>query len=178
MSSLFVEARNVTDDRYLDVYFSIDGEDWELWDRISENGVTELKFPGGRQTVEFNYCILRFDFVTDDETQTPVLESYTMSFIMRPIMRMGYSFQVIAATNYSSEMFEDPRSGAEILEQLRDIRRSKSPVKFIGLLGDTIYGYITSIGESVVDRSETDVEYVIQCSFVEMVSADQEEEQI
>jgi len=176
MSSLFVEARNVTDTRYLKVYYSLDGDDWVEWDTITDNGITELMYPGGYQTVEFNYAILRFDFVTDDAEQTPVLESYTMNFIMRPITRMGYSFSVIAATGYESEMFSDPRSASEILLRLREIRNKKAPVKFVGLMGEEVIGYLTSIGESTVRQTEHDFQYVVQCSFVEMVNADQTEE--
>lgn len=169
-ASLFVEARNVTDTRYLTVWYSLDGGDWMEWDKITDNGITELRYPGGYQTVEFNYMLLRFDFVTDDIAQTPVLESYTLNFIMRPQTRMGYSFQVVAASNYEHDMYQDDRSAATILKQLREIRNSEAPVKFTGLLGDEIYGYLTSIGESMVYRTENDVEYVIQCSFVEVSS--------
>lgn len=169
-TSLFVEARNVTDDRYLKVWYSLDGGIWLEWDTITDNGITELRFPGGYQTIEFNYAMLRFDFVTDDSAQTPVLESYTLNFLMRPQTRMGYSFQVVAASSYEHDMYQDDRSAAEILKQLREIRNSESPVKYTGLLGDEIYGYLTSIGESVVYRTENDIEYVIQCSFVEVSS--------
>jgi hypothetical protein len=171
LSSLFVEARNVTNTRYVTVYYSIDGENYLLWDKITDNGTTELRFPGGYSTVEFNYIILRFDFTTDAATQTPVMESYTMNFIMRPDTRMGYSFQIVAASNYEQDVYVDERSAAQILNQLRVIRNSKSPVKFMGLMGEEIEGYLTSIGESPIYRSESDVEYVIQCSFVETSNA-------
>ena len=166
--ALYMETRNLTKDRYINVYYSLDGEDYILWEKVDQNGISILKYPGGYQTMEFNYAILRFDFVTDDAEQTPVLESYTLSFIMRPVTRMGYTFQIVAATNYENDMYSDDRTSAEILRELREIRNSKSPVKFVGLLGDEILGYLTSIGESVARRTETDVEYLTQCSFVEL----------
>lgn len=168
MSSLFVEVRNVTDTRYIQVYYSLDGSEWELWDTLTDNGMNELRYPGGYQTVEFNYAMLRFDFVTDDSTQSPILESYTMNFIMRPITRMGYSFQIVAATNYENDMYVDGRSAKDIIAELREIRNSKSPVNFTGIAGEEILGYLTAIGESPIYRTEHDLEYVVQCSFVEM----------
>lgn len=171
MPSLFVEARNVTDDRYLDVYYSLDGGDWIFWDKITDNGMTELRFPGGYTTVEFNYALLRFDFVTDDAAQSPILEGYTMTFIMRPMVRMGYSFQVVAASEFENDVYTDERTGAEILADLRTIRNSKSPVRFTGLLGNEVEGYLTAIGESVIYRNESNIEFVVQCSFVETLDA-------
>lgn len=168
MSSLFVEVRNVTDTRYIQVYYSLDGSEWELWDTLTDNGMNELRYPGGYQTVEFNYAMLRFDFVTDDATQSPILESYTMNFIMRPITRMGYSFQIVAATNYENDMYVDGRSAKDIIAELREIRNSKAPVNFTGIAGEEILGYLTAIGESPIYRTEHDLEYVVQCSFVEM----------
>jgi hypothetical protein len=170
MSSMFVEARNVTDDIYLNVYYSLDGSDWQLWDKVSQNGITELKFPGGYQTVEFNYALIRFDFITNDSTICPVLESYTLNFIMRPMTRMGYAFQIVAASNYEHDMYSDDRTAAEIITQLRDIRNSKAPVAFEGLMGESLMGYLTAIGESAVYRTEQDIEYLVQCSFVEMAN--------
>ncbi len=174
--SLFVEARNVNDTRYIAVYYSADGGREQYWDKVVNNGITELKFPGGYPTVEFNYLILRFELVTDVKTQTPVLESYTLNFIMRPQTKMGYSFQIVAATNYENDMYSDGRSAKEILNELRVIRNSTAPVKFMGLMGEELEGYLTSITETPVYRSEHDIEYVIQCSFVETYNADSTEE--
>jgi hypothetical protein len=168
MSSLFVEARNLTSDRYIDVYYSLDGNNFKLWERIIESGITELKYPGGNLTEEFNYIILRFDFVTDDSAQSPILESYTINFIMRPITRMGYAFQIIAATNYENDMYTDGRTASEIIRELREFRNSKEPITLVGLLGEEVIGYLTAIGEAVVSRTEIDVEYTVQCSFVEV----------
>jgi len=175
MTSMFVEARNVTDDRYIAVYYSLDGDNYQLWDKITDPGITELRFPGGYSTVEFNYAVFKFDFITDTTDQTPVLESYTLNFIMRPITRMGYSFQIVAATNYENDVYVDDRSAATILNELRVIRNSKSPVRFTGLMGEVREGYLTAIGETPIYRSEHDIEYVIQCSFVETYDANSEE---
>ena len=174
--SMFVEARNVTDTRYINVYYSADGAREQLWDKVTNSGITELRFPGGYPTIEFNYLILRFEFITDVSNQTPVMESYTLNFIMRPQTKMGYSFQIIAATNYENDMYADDRSASQILNELRSIRNSKSPVKFTGLMGEEIEGYLTSITESPIYRTETDVEYVIQCSFVETYNANTTQE--
>lgn len=173
--SLFVEARNVTTNRNIAVYYSIDGADWVLWGTITDVGFTELTNPGDSRTVECNYIILRFDLTTDDTAQTPILESYTLRFIMRPDVRWGYSFDIICATELEYENQIDERSALEIKNDIRAIRDSKAPVQFVGLLGETIYGYITSVKEQPVyrtlktDAGEDYIEYVLSVNFVEML---------
>jgi hypothetical protein len=173
--SLFVEARNVTADRYISVYYSIDGEDWVLWSNITSPGITQLDNPGGSRTVEFNYIILRFDFVSDDSAETPILESYTLRFIMRPDVRWGYSFDIICASETEYEHMQDDRTASELKDDIRTARDSKSPIQFIGLLGETVYGYITSVKEQPVYRTLTTnegtdyIEYILSCNFVEML---------
>jgi len=181
VTSLWVEARNVSANRYLKIYFSKDGGDWFHWDDIKTNGMVELDFPGGKPTYECNYTQIRVDFYTEDSSQSPILESLTARFIMRPDTRSGYSFRIIGATTYENEGSEDGRTAAEIITDLRETRDSKAPVEFRGLLGENIRGYLTSNLESPDWRSaqtesgELDIEYGIQCSFVEMENASKEE---
>lgn len=179
MTSMFVEARNVNANRYIDVYYSIDGGADVYWDRIKSNGMTELHFPGGFPTVEFSNIVFRFDFVTDTATQSPVLESYTINFIMRPMTRAGYTFDVVAATGFEMEGRQDERTSAEIFKDLMQIRNSTAPVRFIGLYGEEILGYLTSVRSvptyrtlNMEDGGQNYIELVINCSFVEMESVD------
>ncbi len=177
--SIWVEARNVSSTRYIRVYYSLDGADWILWGDATQEGMNELTAPGGQQTVEFNYMILRFDFITDVAAQSPILESYTLRFIMRPETKMGYSMDVIVATDaqMDDELHTDERTSAQIKQDLRDLRNSKSPVEFVGLIGETILGYVSAIRERPVfrngmsDGDEPYVEYIVNISLVEVGNA-------
>lgn len=177
VQSLHVEARNVNATRYIRVYFSRDGEAWVHWKDIKDEGVIELINPGGFRTIEFNYLNVRFDFVTDTATESPILEGYTMRFIMRPDVRWGYSFDVVATSYVENEGTQDERTAAEIKQDLRLVRNSKRPVSFIGLLGEEIYGYLTSMKEQPVYRTLSAdggdgtmyIEFVLSCNFVQMI---------
>lgn len=175
LPSLWLEVRNVTSARYIAVYYSIDGGDWVLWKNVVENGINELSTPGGFRTIEFDYMQLRFDFITNDSAQSPIIESYTLRFIMRPDVRWGYSFDILASTGVENEGMQDERTAAQIKEELRAIRDSKSPVSFKGLAGEEIYGYLTSIKEQPVYRTlageegGTYIEFVLSCNLVEML---------
>lgn len=177
ITSLWVEGRNLSTTTYLKVYYSLDGADWVLWDTVTVDGIKELEFPGGNPTVECNYLMLRVDFVTGTAAQTPILEGLTVRFIMRPDTRMGYSFNIVAATAFEGDGTEDDRTSDRILHDLREVRNSKKPVLFTGLLKENIRGYLTSILEKPVWRSaaseegELDIQYGVQCSFVEMENA-------
>jgi hypothetical protein len=176
MQSLNVEVQNVNATRYVRVYYSLDGASWVFWADVKNNGITELEFPGGFRTIEFNYALLRFDFITDTATQSPVLESYTLRFIMRPDVRWGYSFDIISSMNPEIEGMQDERTAAEIKADIRLVRDSKAPVAFIGLAGEEVYGYLTSVKEQPVYRTlspdgsgEAYLEFVLSCNLVQMI---------
>ncbi len=181
MVSLLVEARNCTNTRNIKVYYQLDGSGtWVLWDTIKTNGVVELKFPGNRRTQEFNYILLRFDFVTDSAAQSPVLEGYTIRFIMRPNVALGFNFWIVAAgseqlSDSDEEMTEDDSTAPKVREQLIALRDSKAPIKLIDILGEEHIGYLTSIqgvpiskpaGED--EEEEEGLEFKIQVNFVEL----------
>ena len=145
-ASLIMETRNCDDERYISVYYQLDGSgNWYLWEHVRDNGIIELKNPSGLKTLEFHYMNLRFDFVTDGADQTPILEGYTLRFIMRPNVLWGVSFNVLAGTDIQEGNQEDDRTAAEIRREIFDIRNSKKPVTLIDLFGDEHHGYITSV---------------------------------
>jgi hypothetical protein len=181
LNSLLVEARNVTSARYIDIYYQLDGEgDWRYWDRVDKNGVIEIKNPGHARSREFNYALLRFDFITDSAANSPILESYTMRFIMRPDVLWGYSFYVLAATEQDDEHQSDARTSDDIRQQLLAIRNSKSPVELIDPWGISHFGYLTSVQGSVHTRHDSesddipDIENRILCNFAEIENAFEE----
>jgi hypothetical protein len=174
MDKLFVEARNVSSTVYLKVYYSLDGGDWVHWRDVKENGIIELKNPGGSHTREWNYMQLRFDFVTGSTAQTPILEGYSLSFIMRPDTRKGYNFNVYAITEYEHGSYQDDRTAQEIMDDLYAMRNSKSPVELIDIFGRSHVGYVTAIQEQPVyrviegDDETVDIEVLYNVNFVEI----------
>ena len=173
MDKLFVEARNCSSTVYLKVYYALDGGSWVHWSDIKENGIIELKNPGGSFTREWNYLQLRIDFVTGSAAQTPILEGYSISFIMRPDTRKGYNFNVYAISDYEHGSYQDDRSAQQILDDLYDLRNSKSPVQLTDIFGRSHVGYVTAIQEQPVyrviegDDETVDIEALYQINYVE-----------
>lgn len=173
MDKVTIEARNCSATVYLKVYYSLDGGDWVHWKDVKENGIIELKNPGGAITREWNYLQLRIDFVTGSATQTPILEGISLSFIMRPITRMGYNFNIYAVSNYEHGMYQDDRSSQDILDDLKALRNSVSPVSLIDIYGREHTGYVTAIQEQPVFRQiegdQVDIEVMYNLNFVAIV---------
>jgi hypothetical protein len=172
MANLIVEARNCSATVFLRVYYALDGGDWVLWRDVKENGIITLNNPGGSPTREFDYVQFRFDFITDTAAQTPILEGYTMRFIMRPITKMGYSFTVIAANNYQYGLYEDNRSPQEIYKEIMEFRNSIAPITITDMYGVEHIGYLTSLQEQPlyrnVEGSESQLELRYLLNFVEI----------
>lgn len=172
MDKVYLEARNCSATVYLKVYYSLDGGDWVHWRDVKENGIIEVKNPGGSYTREFNYLQLRIDFVTGSATQSPILEGMSLSFIMRPDTRMGYNFNVVAVTEYEHGMYKDDRTSQEILDDLKAARNSKSPIALLDIFGRSHVGYVTAIQEQpifrVIEGDNVDVEVMFNVNFVEI----------
>lgn len=172
MDKIYMEARNCTATTYLKIYYSLDGGDWVHWRDVKENGVVLLQNPGGSATREFNYMQLRIDFVTGSTAQTPILEGYSISFIMRPVTRMGYNFNIFAITNYEHGSHVDDRTSQQILDDLLAVRNSAAPVELIDIYGRSHRGYVTAIREQPVFREiegdNVDVEVSYNINFVEI----------
>jgi hypothetical protein len=180
--SLLVEASNVTANRYLLIYYAIDGGSWTLFSdgsnlgKVTTNGVSEMSLAASA-TIEFKYVQFRIDFVTDSAAQTPVLESLTVRFIMRPDVAYGYSFQIIGANRARYGQFTDSRSAKDIIDQLRTARDSKAPLAFQDIWGVARKVYVSSVQERAIERhlkdntgspNEPSIEQVIQVNLVEV----------
>ena len=172
MDKIYFEARNVSATVYLKVYYALDGGAWVFWRDVKENGIVVLENPGRSFTREWNYLQLRIDFVTGTSTQSPILEGYSISFIMRPDTRMGYNFNIYAVTEYEQGSHKDDRTSQEILDDLKEVRNSKSPVELIDIFGRSHRGYVTAIREQPVYREvegdNYNVEATFNCNFVEV----------
>jgi len=183
--SMFIEVDNVNSSDYVGVYYSLDGDSFVEWGgsdttsyQVATTGVVELSDPlgTGNTTIEYNFLQLRFDFVTTVSTSSPILEGYTLRFIMRPNTLYGHAFQVIAAKDLKTG------AGARQLKSVRDIyseletaRASAAPVTFVDPFGVSHQGYISALERQAIERHGRaeregfpDIESVVQINFVEI----------
>jgi len=149
--SLIIEASNVTSDRYLSIYYSIDGGEWVEWDSVKTEGNSELNIPGGSQSVEFNYMQIKVRFVTNDATESPILEGITLRFLMRPDELYATSFSIPLAQGSDVGMLSEDRTAATMWKDLKDARASKSPIEFIDIDGSEYFVYLTSLTKQLIE---------------------------
>jgi hypothetical protein len=175
VTSLIVETSAVSANVNIPVYYSLDGGPWVLWSTVAVSGVTELTNPGGNPSVEFRFIRLRFDFVTNSFQQTPVLEGFTLRFIMRPDVRYGWSFNIPAASHMEHAGMEDERTAYDIVTNLRADRDSKAPLTYTDIWGDVWRVYISAFTIRAVEMhsdgegedNAPDIEHVVQVNLVE-----------
>jgi hypothetical protein len=173
MDTIWIEGSGLSTTTYLKVYFTLDGSStWQHWGNVTSDGVTKLTAPGGKNTQEFNHALLRIDFVTDTASLSPILEGMTIRFMLRPDVVFGYNFDVFAGNVVSYGHHADMRSSKTIVKQLREMRDSKSPIKFVNLLGEEERVYISTVTETADSRSANkaegidDVQYRININLV------------
>lgn len=151
--SILIEGRNLLNQQvYMEVFYSLDGGEWIPWGQVIRDGYTELTFPGGLKTQEYNYIQLRVDLHTTDATQTPILEGVTLRFLMRPDVAWGWNINLPVADNLVYGNYENSFTAQELWNGLQDARRSKSPVKFIDLDGNEYFVYITAMTSQAIER--------------------------
>lgn len=150
--TLFIEAYNLSSTCYLKPYYSLDNGAWTAWsdENVTTSGITKLKYPGGLQSVEYNQMKIRIDFVTNSAAQSPILESFTLRFIMRPNDFYSWSFNIPIAQGMDLGETVQHVSVAEVLQDLKIARSSKSPIEFVDLFGERHLVYMTSnVGQVV-----------------------------
>lgn len=185
--SILVEASNLDSGTYLKLYYRLNNDTaWTAWggtdgvsNKISTNGVYELHLPGAdmERTIEYYWLQLKFVFVTDDSTQSPILEGYTIRLLMRPDTDYGYSFNILANEENEQAMgLVDDRDAKTILDDLHTVRDSKEPVEFVDLWGATRFVYLTSItglaGEEIADDmgANPNIPHIVSVNLVEVVT--------
>jgi len=154
---MFVTTQNCDAGTYINIYLGLDGETEVLWRRITTNGVSELLWPLGLMSVEFDYCNIIFELVTDTAAQSPIMEGYALMVITRPGTKWGYSFNVHAASYATEGAYIDARDAKSIKDDLRASRQSAKPIKLLSPFGEEIWGYITSLSESA-QEAQGDIE--------------------
>lgn len=151
-TQLIVYIDNVNETSYVRVRYRLDGsQSWVTWADVKREGVTVLDMPGGSLSIEFDFIELAFQLVTGTATKTPVVKGCALMSMLRPEVKYGYGFDIIAANEQQSGMMMDLRSAVEVKADLRDARASKSPVLLVTPLGEEVWGYLTGIRESITD---------------------------
>jgi len=102
----------------------------------------------------YNYVILLVEFITEDNTESPILEGLTMRFLLRPNVFYGYNFNVVAADNMVYGDTIDTRTATQIVAELKAIRDSKVPVDFVDIYGNTVQVYVSSVTNQGIERHE------------------------
>lgn len=176
--SFVVEGQNLTTDRFLRIYYSLDGGAFVQWGDITQDGTTTLDLPSGKDTIEYAYIQVAVEFHTADAAQSPILKGTTLRFIMRPDVAYGYNFDIVVASHAPSGEgghMVDPRAAHEIIRDLRAARASKAPIELVTIADDTVRGYISALNEMVVganmDENEggkPGLEYIVRANFVEL----------
>jgi hypothetical protein len=175
MVGLRVEGQNLDAGTYLKIYYALDGGAWVTWGTtVTTDGVVELTNPGGNTSVEFNQIKFKVEFITDDATNSPILDSLTARFIMRPDTRWGWGYQVVLEHEAEMDGYMDDRPVKEILDDLKTARDSKSPITLVDIYGRSYEAYLSSINitaqeEDIIEMGGgTNVKSVASCNFVEV----------
>lgn len=174
--AMWIETDNCTSSRYIRVKYSLDGGSWVTWVDVKTDGVQRLSFPGGALSQEFNYIQFAFQFITTSSSYTPVMEGATLMVMLRPEVLYGYSFEVTLAKDMLTGGYEERRTPENIKKQLRDLRDSKYPIKMITPIGEEVWGYISSLTETMNELNEAeegfrvDPEMTVQVSFIETLT--------
>jgi hypothetical protein len=174
--AMWIETDNCTSARYIRVKYSLDGGSWVTWVDVKTDGVQRISFPGGALSQEFNYIQFAFQFITTSSSYTPVLEGATLMVMLRPEVLYGYSFEVTLAKDMMTGGYEELRTPEGIKKQLRDLRDSKFPIKMITPIGEEVWGYISSLTETMNELNEAeegfrvDPEMTVQVSFIETLT--------
>jgi hypothetical protein len=168
--SMLVEAKNVNATRYITVQYSLDGGTWTTWGNIIANGITELTLS---TTIEYFQIRLKFIFVTDTAAQSPILESYTLRFLMRPDEFYGWAYTIPIAKGQDVGVGMQVLPTHDIITNLKTARASKSPITLIDEFGETYKVYVTSLSSEIIEWDKDDggtypnVEKVIQLNLTE-----------
>ncbi len=164
--SIIVEGSNLSAARYLLVSYQLDGGTIFEWgDRngstgnnnghVTSTGITTLTDPtgAGNSTIEYNFIQVHIDFVSDSSAQTPVLEGWTLRFIMRPATLYGHSMSIIAASNLKvGAARRGLRSVRDIYSAIDTARASTAPITLVDPFGVSVTGYVASTERVAVER--------------------------
>src|SRR5262249_45871611 len=119
----------VTASRYIDVYFAVDGGDYQYLGRANHSPATELDFPVGQIQRAKRVC-LSLDFHTDDNTQSPALWGISLRLSLNTKVYRLYVLQTrVPAGSYSTLADDLQNPYLQILHAWR-IREAGIPVSF------------------------------------------------
>lgn len=165
---LSLEARNLSSaaGRQITVEYSTDkGTSYTTIGTIDTDGRTQLQFDTSDSAVNAQAMMLRFTLTRGStSTETPILERWASSFLMRP--EPIYAYSVTARIGPELMLMDGTKETYEpaaLLGFLRSAEQSNAPVRFVDDVGVQHLVYITRTSERQVNydgESERDTRLV------------------
>jgi hypothetical protein len=151
-----VDARNLsTDDgRKIVVSYSTDkGTNYTALGDITADGKTVLPFSEADITTTSKHLRLKFTLTRgSDASETPVIERFTTSFLLRPDPIRAYQVGLLLGGTRLRDGTAETKTVREQLEFLKELEGSENPVRFVDMLGWQHLVYVTKT--SVLRPSE------------------------
>jgi len=151
-----VDARNLDtgDGRKIAVSYSTDkGASYTALGDVTADGKTVLPFSESDITTTSKHLRLKFTLTRgSDSTETPVIERFTTSFLLRPDPIRAYQVGLILGGTRLRDGTAETKTVREQLEFLKELEGSENPVRFVDMLGWQHLIYVTKT--SVLRPSE------------------------
>src|SRR5690606_17481129 len=139
----------------------------------NRNGVHEIVGPGSYRTIEYNWLSLRVDFFSTNPAKSPVLQSATLRFIMRPEVEYAVAHDILLRSNLPMGGGQDLRTASQVLADIEELRASAAPFPYTDLMGRKHFAYISSIQVRALEyheRQDDELNNVEQIATINLVS--------
>jgi len=129
----------------IDVSYDLDQSGtFAALESITATGInTTMEFP---TNTEANSIELRFTLTSNDNTVTPVLRGFTMSYKLRPEVRRQWQLPVILHPQF---LTRPQRAISNAISELRSLRQTAFPVTFTDMMGDQFNVTVEKLGPFV-----------------------------
>jgi len=152
LKTLFMHTNNCISTRYIKVYYRTTGETWIELGTVTQSPLQELDLAN----VVGKYMDLRFDFVTDVATETPVLEAYAVKHLARPPTIYGYTLtlDIGNAVLRTGRTVDQAQTGRALRSALYAARDSAVPITVENLFNESRQMIVTALNISDARRTE------------------------
>ena len=144
-----VRTNNCSATQTISVDYQVDDSgDWVNLGQITEGPLQELDFPDpSTETTYGKFIQLRFDFQTASATNSPILESFAVHYLLRPEAVWGWQISLAIASNMRTkdQGIEREIRAKDLRDVLKTARDQKTPVTLVDPWGDEYSVYLSSI---------------------------------
>jgi hypothetical protein len=126
----------------IDVSYDLDASgSFVALESITATGInTTMEFP---TNTEANCIELRFTLVSSDNTATPVLRGFTMSYKLRPEVRREWKIPLLLHPQF---LTRPARAISNAISELRSLRQTAFPVTFTDMMNDQFNVTVEKLG--------------------------------